>query len=184
VPIPPFDPNHVLPPHVGDPRHRIDTSPYACTIDEFCTRFNTSAERAAILTGLLDLRRALFGLGASGFQWLGGSFVEDAEVTLGRPPADIDVVTFLAVPGTPTGVISMLMTRPDLYRAELSLRHYRADHAAISLGEDGDKLVRFTHYWYGLLSHRRGGVWKGICRVDLVDEAADAGARAALEVSP
>jgi hypothetical protein len=29
-----------------------------------------------------------------GFQWIDGSFIEDAEKSRGRPPADIDIITF------------------------------------------------------------------------------------------
>src|SRR4051812_6073428 len=80
MPIPHFDGIlNILPPHLGDPRQIGDLSPYICSVAEFCDRFGTSARRVEILNGLLDLREALFGLGVSGFQWFGGSFVEDIE---------------------------------------------------------------------------------------------------------
>jgi hypothetical protein len=57
-------------------------------------RFAASRERLDILRGLLEYRAALGAIGiVQGFQWLDGSFVEDVEVTKGRPPSDIDVVT-------------------------------------------------------------------------------------------
>jgi hypothetical protein len=68
-------------------------------MSEVVLRYGVTAERAAILTGLLDYRAALRNVGImDGFQWLDGSFVEDVEAIRSRPPSDIDVVTF-AHPG-------------------------------------------------------------------------------------
>ncbi len=69
---------------------------------EIVRRFGTSAERLAILRGLLDYRAAMAGVGVvHGFQWLDGSFVEDCETIRQRPPGDIDIVTFASRPAIP-----------------------------------------------------------------------------------
>ncbi len=95
MPIPAFDANSVLPPHLGDPRLPHELSPYPCSCTELCDRFGTSAERITILQGFIRLRAELRKHGmAQAFQWVDGSFLEDVEVTEARPPGDIDVVTF------------------------------------------------------------------------------------------
>jgi hypothetical protein len=38
MPIPPFDLNLVLPPHLGDPTVLDELSPYPCTTVELCAR--------------------------------------------------------------------------------------------------------------------------------------------------
>ena len=96
MPFPQFDHNGVLPPHLGMPTDPAQLSPYPVSPVEVCARFGFSAERRGILRGWLGMRAALRQLGyASGFQWLDGSFMEDAETFRGRPPGDIDVVSFL-----------------------------------------------------------------------------------------
>jgi hypothetical protein len=96
MPIPDFDHNGVLPPHVGNHAANRDCmSPYPCTSQELCTKLGNSGARLQILLGFFELRTALRQLGiTSGFQWLDGSFTEDAERTRGRAPGDIDVLTY------------------------------------------------------------------------------------------
>ena len=55
-PIPVFDHNLVLPPHLGDPVDRSQLSPYPCTTLNLCQRLGTTAERRAILGKFLDFR--------------------------------------------------------------------------------------------------------------------------------
>ncbi|MFH0902573.1 MAG: hypothetical protein V2A73_18235 [Pseudomonadota bacterium] len=99
VAIPEWAPSGALPPvNPGSPAS-LDRSPYEVAITELVLRFNASAERRAILTGLLDFRQALHSIGlVRGFQWLDGSFLENVELTESRPPRDIDVVTFFYLP--------------------------------------------------------------------------------------
>src|SRR3546814_8995494 len=78
-------------------------SPYSTSMTEIVSRFATSAERVAILRGLLDFRARLAGIDiVQGFQWIDGSFVEDCETVRQRPPLDVDVVTFAYRPHTAT----------------------------------------------------------------------------------
>ena len=88
----------------NDPADSVSSkrSPYSLSLPEFVHRFGQSVERRSLMNGLLRYRALLqqAGLGA-GFQWINGSFVEDVERIRGRPPADIDVVTFIFLP---TGV--------------------------------------------------------------------------------
>jgi hypothetical protein len=48
-PIPDFDHNLVLPPHLGDPVNRSQLSPYRCSTLDLVRKLGTSPERRAIL---------------------------------------------------------------------------------------------------------------------------------------
>src|SRR5688500_6764702 len=75
VPIPPFDSNLVLPPHLGDPTQHSQLTPYPCTTLEVCQRFATSPERILILQGFLTFRRLANFVGVRrGFNGWTGAF--------------------------------------------------------------------------------------------------------------
>ncbi len=182
MPIPDFDHNGVLPPHIGD--HAVDRgamSPYPTTSAELCTKLGTTDERRKILLGFFELRAALRQLGVtSGFQWLDGSFAEDAEKTRGHAPGDIDVVTFFQpVPpfANPTPAVTALI--PVLSNRDATKNQFRVDHILVPLAStpdriaDARRLVDEVRYWFGLFSHRRSDdVWKGMLQLPL-DTAAD-----------
>lgn len=169
MPIPPFDGIlGVLPPHLGDPTKLKDLSPYACTTAELCYRFASSPERLTILHGLLDLRAELGRRGIRGFQWIDGSFVEDAEVTRGMPPKDIDVVTFVREPLDLATASVALKTPDDLTDNRAVKLKYHVDHFVVTLSSNPEVIVDLTRYWALLFSHRRfDGVWKGMLRLEL-----------------
>ena len=82
MPIPDFDHNHVLPPHLGNPIVHSELSPYPCTILELCAKFSTSPQRIAILKNFVQFRQKMTLNGVLfGFQWLDGSFLENIEVS-------------------------------------------------------------------------------------------------------
>jgi hypothetical protein len=185
MPIPPFDAIlNVLPPHLGDPVIRGDLSPYRCTLHELCAGFATTAARKRILEGFLELRADLFSLGLQGFQWLGGSFVEDIETHEDRAPGDIDAITFVAQPATPAALGAVVVPRRDLWDPVQTKDRFSVDHYLVSLGSPASLIVEDTKYWYALFSHRRDGTWKGMLVVDLADQADDAVARIVLENTP
>lgn len=181
MPIPPFDSiSSVLPPHLGNPALGTHHSPYECTVLELCQRFAVSPRRLEILHGYLALREQLFSLSISGFQWLDGSFVEDVETHSGRPPGDIDVVTFTSNPSTKTEMNTLLAANRWLIdRAGIKATHH-VDHFIVPLGIDPRLLINLSRYWYGLFSHRRDSTWKGMLSVELSDPAEDAAAKAFL----
>jgi hypothetical protein len=100
MPIPAFTSSGVLPPFVGDtPTDAAQMAPFAVAFSELANRFGSTPRRWALLQGLTAYRAALRATGiAAGFQWVDGSFLEDAETLRGRPPADIDLVTFASLP--------------------------------------------------------------------------------------
>ena len=180
MPIPVFDYNGVLPPHLGNPAILGDLSPYRTTTPELCGRFGNTPERRAILRGLLELRAAFHANGlVEGFQLLNGSFLQDIEASENRAPRDIDVITFfwnydLARQAQLVQAVPEL-TMPDGVKGKYSVDHYFLD-----AGADPAFTVEMSQYWYGLFSHRRDSVWKGMLRIDLNAPADDAQALAFL----
>ena len=185
MPIPAFDGIlNVLPPHLGDPCEPGNHSPYPCTVHELCQRFLTSDRRRAILNGFLGLREELFNLGVRGFQWLDGSFLEDIESQSARDPNDIDVVTFVADPFRLTDLSTLIAANGWLVDRNHTKATYLVDHFLVPLGSSPRDLISQSRYWYGLFSHRRDGVWKGMLTVDLNDPSDDVTAAALFGGTP
>jgi len=180
MPIPDFDHNLVLPPHVGDHAvSRTNMSPYPCTSLELCAKLGASLERQRILRGFFELRDALRRFGLLGFQWLDGSFTEDKEnssdLTRKGPPGDIDVVTFYYPPAVlpspmPADLAAIL---PIIQNRKATRDRFHVDHILVPLTSAPEFLVDDVRYWFGLFSHRRGDdVWKGMLQLPL-DTATD-----------
>jgi hypothetical protein len=160
----------------GEEGHGTDRSPYNATFSEVIEHFGVTPDRLAILTGLLEYRQALYGIGiTAGFQWLDGSFVENVETLKERSPNDIDVVTFFRLPGgqTQDGLFEQAQ---HLFDIQQTKQQYRVDGYPMILGEQlEDWHVDQISYWYSMWSHTRDGNWKGFVRVGLDpdgDEAA------------
>lgn len=183
MPIPAFDSLlNVLPPHLGNPNHRKDVSPYHCSVMELCERYGTSGPRRHLLTGFLDFREVLFDLELVGFQWLDGSFVEDVEAQEQRDPDDLDLVTWVDRPKKPEKVEKLINS--EILKRAVVRRKYGLDHLLVPLNAKPVVLVNQSKYWYALFSHRRDGLWKGMLQVDLTDPQDDAEARKFLGASP
>lgn len=176
-PIPVFDHNLVLPPHLGDPVNCAQLSPYPCTTLDLCERLGTSPERRAILAKFLDFRDRLRREGlTNGFQWVDGSFLEDVETRESRPPRDIDVVTVYWGYDLPFQA-QLLTNFPEVGNPALSKAHFSVDHYPFDASFDPTVTLEWTRYWILLFSHNRLGVWKGMLRIELNTPAEDAAAR-------
>lgn len=145
-----------------------DRSPYKVPLHAFVDRMANSLERVSIAEGLLQFRRQIHGLGIThGFQWLDGSFLEHVEVTEGRAPQDVDVVTFFEVPAGETEA-TLVAKNPRLFDHALVKRAYKVDSYWDVLGMPMSAVtIQRVSYWYSMWSHRRDGVWKGFVQVDL-----------------
>lgn len=166
-----------LPPFFGDARSMGDQSPYAMTAREFVNRFGTTPERRQLTSGFLNYRQKLRDMGLrDGFQWIDGSFVEDSEANRGRPPADLDVVTFAAILSLRSNhaelveclrVNAVLFCRDSL-RANYGCDAYYVDTTSLSPAG----LVASAAYWCNLFGHdRKDALWKGFVRIDLNDDS-------------
>jgi hypothetical protein len=168
--IPPWSHSGVLPPFVGaDPTGRAGSSPYEASCSEVASRFGTSDARILLLQSWIKYRLALQDLGViDGFQWLDGSFLEDAESRLGRPPNDIDLVTFAQ---RPLGLIdfnSFVQKNFSLFSSTATGKNFSCDAYFVDLDKPANLIVDDTRYWYGLFSHRRSTFeWKGMIQVPL-----------------
>ena len=175
MPIPPFDPIEcILPPHLGDPRDDAQLSPYRSEIVEVCQRFGTTPRRVEILRGFLGLRARLLGAGVEGFQWLGGSFLEDVEWREGRDPGDVDVVTTTMSPATREEAALVVQSDPTLLDQTSVKQRHQVDHFLLPAYLGPEAFADRAAYWIGLFSHRRDSIWKGMLRIPLTVGDGDA----------
>ena len=160
-----------------------ERSPYNVALLDVIMRFATSPERRQVLLGFLDYRAALHGMGlVNGFQWLDGSFLEQVEALEGRPPRDMDVVTFFDLPQG-LDQRSLAQRHGTLFDQKHVKATYTMDAYFVVLGEPTVHWhVKSIAYWYSMWSHRRDGLWKGFVQVDL-DPAQDGNARAILNLA-
>lgn len=181
MPVPSFDHNLVLPPHLGDPTQPNQISPYPCTTLELCQQLGTSPERRRILSQFLDFRARLISEGLiTGFQWLDGSFLEDVETREGRPPKDLDVVTVYW--GYDLTFQDRMTTNfPEFADPMLAKANFSLDHYPFDASYSPEVTVEWTRYWISLFSHNRLAVWKGMLRVELNTAADDSAARVELQ---
>ncbi|AXW22519.1 hypothetical protein CJO86_02345 [Ralstonia solanacearum] len=172
----------VLPPYTGDdPTQMATMSPYKAEFLEFAQQFATSQHRADLLNGLIAYRDALRNIGLTqGFQWFDGSFVEDVEQSRGRPPADIDVVTFAYGPqfADPLGYSAWFGQNQALFNHRETKRLHNCDAYFVDMNKlRPDLLVDRTRYWFGLFSHQRAtALWKGMVQVPLLSDDIQASA--------
>jgi hypothetical protein len=152
-------------------------------LTDFVLHFGTSAERCAILDGLLRYRAALHAVWlTAGFQWVDGSFLEQEELLESRPPNDVDVVTFYRLAPGQTQV-SVLAKSPALFDHAQVKASFHVDGYLVDLGAPADRLVGESTYWYSVWSHRRNLAWKGYVEVGL-NSADDPAASALLQTLP
>jgi hypothetical protein len=180
MPIPSFDHNLVLPPHLGNPANLTDLSPYSATSMELVQRFATSFERVQILSGFLNFREQLQQRGLiNGFQWLDGSFLEDIEAQENRAPNDLDLVTvYWGYDGNFQD--HLFQQFPEFRDPILAKQNYHLDHYPFDAGYHPDFTVEYTRYWVQLFTHNRNKVWKGMIKIDLNTLGEDAAARQSL----
>ena len=172
--IPSHSHEGVLPPFVpgSTPQIPAHMSPYKATLLEVAQTFATSTERITILRGLIGYRDALRGAGITeGFQWIDGSFVEDCERVRGRPPGDIDLITFSYRPANLADKNlwrQFLQSNPRLFNPTDSKSAFSCDAYFVDLSGHPVHVVNQTRYWFGLFSHQRDTyLWKGMLQVDL-----------------
>lgn len=176
--IPDWTLSGVLPPYLGDPRFSLNMAPYPTTIENVVTRFSTTPKRVEILESFLAYRKRLAAVGiVDGFQWLNGSILEDIEKLESRDPNDIDVVTFFRRPvGARDPIawahfcnINKLLFSPNANKAS-----FKSDTQYVDLDSSTEEVAMLTRFWFGLFSHRRNDLWKGMLSIPLALSANDA----------
>lgn len=168
--IPEWTAGGYLPPAPeNDPIARKSRSPHRATLPEFSARFGMSPHRAGLIGGLGGFRRRLYAAGFSnGVQWLNGSFVEDAETLLQRPPRDIDLVTFCWLPSG-LDEATVVRNNRNLFSRSFLRSQFGLDHYYVILdGKPPWDFVDDLLYWFGVWSHQRENLaWKGFVEIPL-----------------
>ena len=188
--IPPFAPSGVLPPYIGpSPADILGVSPYRTTMSEIATTLATTKERAKLCRGLLDYREALRAIGITrAVQWINGSFCENVEVTRGKPPADIDVVTLLLRPPShqdDAAWVALVTANLHVFDPAQTKAQYHCDAYPIDLHLPLDHTISQLTYWFGLFTHKRTTtLWKGILQVPILSDDVAASANVAATLNP
>ena len=166
-PIPNFNHNNVLPPHLGSPAFSTDLSPYKCTVVELCHRFATTKKRVEISKGYISFRKEMISTGITqGFQWLDGSFLENIEISESRDPRDLDVVTFYDGVSSPN-MVDIMASFPEFSSPAKSKARYNLDHYPVDFTYSPMVTIESTRYWIQLFTHNRAEVWKGILHLSI-----------------
>jgi len=174
--IPKFNESGVLPPFLpgSEPTVAADVAPYRISLSDLVASFGTTPERKRILVGYLNYRVELKSKGiVSGFQWIDGSFTENAELTKGRPPGDIDIITFGVRPAVVSDYDSWVLfvkTNMHLFDPGNAKEAFNCDAYYVDLSIPPKFVVSLTAYWFGLFSHQRETfIWKGLLEISLDD---------------
>ncbi len=170
--IPAFNLSGVLPPFDASlgPAAPGSMSPYDASMSEFAGQFATSDERVELLLGLLEYRERLRLSGMTdGFQWIDGSFIEDIETIRGRPPADIDLVTFASRPAAhAANWTDFVDAHPELFDQDESKAQFHCHAFFVDMTRTPEYVIDSTAYWFGLFSHQReSALWKGLVRIPI-----------------
>lgn len=169
--IPPWTLSGVLPPYLGNPTSSISMAPYSTTLVNVVERFATTPKRIEILEGFLLYRKALAAVGIiDGFQWLNGSILEDIESLESREPKDIDVVTFFRRPmgaRDPLAWGQFGNSNRTLFSPQANKASFKTDTQYIDLDSTTEEVALLTRFWFGLFSHRRNDLWKGMLSIPL-----------------
>ena len=170
--IPAHSASMVLPPFVGPtPTDRALMSPFPASFSEYVCAFGHSEPRVSILRGLHTYRSELRAQGFIGFQWLDGSFSEQVVMSRGRPPGDIDVVTFCYRPAhlVDNGAFhAWVAANQQLILPRALKKRLKCEAFFVDMHKPPHILVDDVRYWYGLFSHQRDtSLWKGMVQVSL-----------------
>lgn len=172
MPVPAFGWNGLIPPFLGSGPAGGVQSPYFASMVELATVLGTSDQRRQLVRNLAVYRQMLTAAGyVSGFQLVNGSFVENVEVLRGRPPADIDVMSFLNKPEKFADDLAAWVTvgipfwEAEIVNVAKNKARFLLDTYALLME---DALAEDFMYWHGLFSHHRMTYnWKGYLRIPL-----------------
>lgn len=179
--IPAWNTAGLLPAHDALNPVSASRSPYQVSVVDLVLQLANSPERRVIAGGLLRYRAALHAAGfVNGFQWVDGSYCTDIETLEGRPPQDIDVVTFLESPEW-MDRNAVAVASPELFFSDEAKQQFSCDAYVVDLRDaTAELLISQAAYWSSVWGHTRSGTWKGFLQLDLSPDM-DADARDLLD---
>ncbi len=165
--VPSWNAAGLLPPiDLNDPVSRL-RSPYLVGVVDFVAGLATTEERRVIVDGFLRYRAGLHALGfVDGFQWVNGSFCTNVETIEGRPPGDIDVVTFLHAPANMDRA-AVVANNPQFFFSPLAKAQFHCDAYVVDFGGKPEAVANQAAYWSSVWGHTRVGTWKGFLQIPL-----------------
>ena len=107
--------------------------------------------------------------------------MEMIEISAGRPPKDIDVVTFIRQPDS-NSIEQLIAVNLKVFDRTACIKAFKVDHFCFPLDVSAQEATSFCTYWHPLFTHTRQGVWKGMLQLDMTNPADDAPVCAALGV--
>lgn len=87
-----------------------------------------------------------------------------------RHPRDVDLTTFVYRPLASTDDATwraFVATNINLLTGHVVKAVYKCDAYFVDLNTAPLNVVNQTRYWFGLFSHQRTGLWKGLLQVPL-----------------
>ena len=105
--------------------------------------------------------------------------MEDIETLETRHPQDVDLVTFHYRPAAivdDAAWLAFIQANIALLDSQLVKPVFKCDPYFVDLSTTPESLVNLARYWFGLFSHRRTGIWKGLLQVPLSVSQDDADA--------
>ena len=120
-----------------------------------------------------------------GFQWLSGSFLEDIESLETRAPKDVDLVTFCHRPKfaiEDNKWKELVDANHQIFNPRFVKLKFNCDAYFVDLNTAAESVVSQSRYWFGLFSHRRGGLWKGLLQIPLTVTQDDVEASAMVKI--
>lgn len=158
-------------------RNILHSSPYEISMKDLTIIFGYNKQRQSIISGFTGFRKLLLKYGFdSGFFWIGGSFVELSEKTIGRDPNDMDLVYFMNKPkniNTITEYQQYLSAIKKVFARRTIKAEYRVDcffHDLIPIYDwySPEAYIRKIAEWYAVFSTAREGgrMTKGFLRMD------------------
>lgn len=169
--IPDWDYDGLLPANDADDPTSPVRSPYVVSLFDLIAHSGNTQPRRSLLRGLLNFRAELHKAGLiRGFQWINGSFAENVEERGGRPPNDVDLITFFYIPDAFSGE-RLANDFGSLFDPIKMKNDYAVDAYYVQLNQTtSEEIINESTYWYSLWSHTRSGKWKGYLQIDLAGE--------------
>ena len=111
--------------------------------------------------------------------------MEDIETIETRHPQDVDVVNFCYRPAAAVDDVvwnSLINSNRALFDPALAKTSFKCDPYFVDFAMPPGSVVNLARFWFGLFSHRRNGLWKGLLQVPIALSQDDIDASIAVQL--